>query len=417
MGPGNSNGRDLGNAANSRASGKPTGGAAGFSAPKLAWRPLDTDQTVAMVELIGVDPIALAVLGNPEVTREEWSSFLAVRVVPETPTPSDSKPPPLIGTYTATREGIRFKPRFPLEPGLRFRAEFDPVAMHTVAQRHLLLCGSSHADWQITFTTKLTADFAPPRRPPAPPTSVIEVFPTASLLPENLLRFYIHFSAPMSRGEAYARIHLVDATDHVVSDPFLELAEELWSNDGTRFTLLIDPGRIKRGLKPREEVGPVLEAGKAYALVIDREWLDANGNPLRTGFRKSFRAAAPDEASPDPKTWTINSPEPGSRDPLEVRFSEALDRALLDRMIAVTSDAGIVSRGTVSTSEGEKVWRFTPDAPWRGGRYQLRIMTDLEDVAGNSVAKPFEVDATGPVTARVVSESVTLPFRINTPAQ
>ena len=35
-----------------------------------------------------------------------------------------------------------------------------------------------------------------------------------------------------------------------VADPFLELDEELWSTDGRRFTLLFDPGRIKRGLKP-----------------------------------------------------------------------------------------------------------------------------------------------------------------------
>ena len=36
---------------------------------------------------------------------------------------------------------------------------------------------------------------------------------------------------------------------------------------------------------------------------------------------------------------------------------------------------------------------------------RLKIGTDLEDVAGNSVARPFEVDATGPVTWRIASES------------
>ena len=89
--------------------------------------------------------------------------------------------------------------------------------------------------------------------------------------------------------------------------PFLELDEELWSPDGTRFTLLFDPGRVKRGLKPREELGPVLEAGKSYSLVIDRDWLDASGNSLKAGFRKTFRVGPPDETSPDPKTWTVRS--------------------------------------------------------------------------------------------------------------
>ncbi len=43
--------------------------------------------------------------------------------------------------------------------------------------------------------------------------------------------------------------------------PFLEVGEELWDPTGTRLTLLLDPGRIKRGLKPREDLGPILEAG------------------------------------------------------------------------------------------------------------------------------------------------------------
>ncbi len=207
------------------------------------------------------------------------------------------------------------------------------------------------------------------------------------------------------------RIQLLDDTDHPVNDPFLELAEELWSHDGTRFTLLFDPGRIKRGLKPRQEVGPVLEAGKAYMLVIDRDWLDAKGNPLRSGFRKSFRAGPPDETSPDPKTWKIEPPEVATCNALEVRFPEALDRALLDRLIAVTDDAGGVVGGQVSTTDRETAWRFTPRKPWRVGSYRLTVVTDLEDVAGNSVARPFEVDATGPVTSRVTNETVSLPFR------
>ncbi len=40
------------------------------------------------------------------------------------------------------------------------------------------------------------------------------------------------------------------------------------------------------------------------------------------------------------------------------------------------------------------------------------IGTELEDVAGNSVARPFEVNAVGPISRRVVRETVALPFRI-----
>jgi hypothetical protein len=48
-----------------------------------------------------------------------------------------------------------------------------------------------------------------------------------------------------------------------------------------RLTLFIDPGRIKRGVLPLEEVGPALEEGKRYTLMIDRDLKDGTGNPLK----------------------------------------------------------------------------------------------------------------------------------------
>ena len=38
--------------------------------------------------------------------------------------------------------------------------------------------------------------------------------------------------------------------------------------------------------------------------------------------------------------------------------------------------------------------------------------TELEDLAGNSVAQPFEVDAAGPISSRVTTKTVELPFQI-----
>jgi len=219
----------------------------------------------------------------------------------------------------------------------------------------------------------------------------------------------------MSRGEAYRHLKLIDtANGKPVHAPFLELEEELWSPDGTRFTLFIDPGRIKRGLKPRELLGPVLEAGKSYSLVIDREWADAQGNLLKSGFRRSFRAGEPDESMPDPKKWHLQLPPAGTRTPLQTRFPEPLDRALLERLISVQDSARRTVPGRVSIVESETIWRFTPESPWQPGTYWLVIGTDLEDVAGNSVGSPFEVDLTAPITKRVESTQVELPFRVGT---
>ena len=132
---------------------------------------------------------------------------------------------------------------------------------------------------------------------PVPPeratTSVTQIYPSADVLPENTLKFYVHFSAPMSRGHSYDHIRLLDEANRPVELPFLELAEELWSPDMLRLTLLMDPGRIKREVKPIEDLGPALIAGHRYSLLIARTLRDAHGQPLRQAFVKHFTVAAP----------------------------------------------------------------------------------------------------------------------------
>jgi len=374
------------------------------------WKFPASDPTKAAVEVVGAAPAALQALSRPEMTLDRWTLILHIRVLSAGQPPRDDNPP-LWGSYRVAGNIIRFEPRFRLEPGMRYRAAFDLEQLHAVAR---VLIPSQGADSGASRSpTKLIAEYSPPARPAHSTTQVAHVFPTPKLLPENLLRFYICFSAPMSRGEAYRRITLVnETTGKPVDAPFLELDEELWTNDGTRFTLLIDPGRIKRGLKPREEVGPVLEAGRSYSLVIDRDWPDAAGNPLKAGFRKTFRVGPPDDRSPDPKTWTVRPPQANSRDHLEVRFPEPLDRALVERLIAVHDAAGQVVQGEVSAAQDETVWRFTPRSRWQTGNYFLTVGTELEDVAGNSVARPFEVDVAGPISKTVSAKTVALPFGI-----
>jgi hypothetical protein len=208
---------------------------------------------------------------------------------------------------------------------------------------------------------------------------------------------------------------LLDAASKEVSAPFLELDEELWSPDQKRFTLYLDPGRIKRGLKPREEVGPVLEEGKSYTLVIDREWQDAEGNILRETFRKKFTVGPPDDEPIDPKNWELAPLSAGSRQPLMVRFPKPLDHALLHRLIWVANAAGKRVPGTASVSQEETEWRFTPENPWPPGEFHLVVDKALEDLAGNTVGRPFEVDVFRPVQRELKSETVKLPFRIDQP--
>jgi hypothetical protein len=296
---------------------------------------------------------------------------------------------PVFGTERREPGTLVFEPRFPLRPGLEYRAVFTPDAGAPVERT-----------------------FSIPAPPPGPPTSVVRVFPSGEVLPENQLKFYLHFSSPMARGEAYRRIHLVESGGREVELPFLELGEELWDPTGTRLTLFFDPGRIKRGLKPREEAGPSLEEGKSYTLVVDRGWHDASGRPLGEGFRKSFRAAAPDDTQPDPARWTLEPPRAGTREAIAVLFEKPLDEAMLHRVLAVVDSGGAAVSGRIEIDRGERRWRFFPDRPWTSGRHGLVADTVLEDLAGNSIARPFEIDVVRPIEKRIDTKTVSLPFEV-----
>ena len=180
----------------------------------------------------------------------------------------------------------------------------------------------------------------------------------------------------------------------------------------TRLTLFIDPGRIKRGVKPLEEVGPALEEGKTFILVIDSAWHDATGSPLVAKFEKSFRVGPQDRTPPDPARWKIQAPPAGTSDSLVVEFNESLDHALAQRMIRVVNAEGHLIEGRTTLEDQERRWKFEPAADWKAGPKNLVVQTTIEDLAGNNIGKPFEVDLFENVQRRLPSEAVKLPFEI-----
>jgi hypothetical protein len=288
--------------------------------------------------------------------------------------------PPVAGAYSIENGLLTFRPRYPLAAGMRVRAVFD---------------------------SKETS-FDLPKAAPLPSTTrVRDVYPTASVLPENQLKLYVAFSAPMQTGEAWSRIHLLDEAGKRIDLPFLEIDQELWNPDRTRLTVLFDPGRIKRGVLPLEEVGPSIVAGKRYTLVIDREWLDGRGASLAESFRKEFRVAPPDREPIDPAKWRLSTPRAGTSEPLVIQFPEPLDYAMLQHAIDVVGIAG-----KVEVARGEMEWRFAPAQPWNPGEHKLAIQSALEDLAGNKVGRPFDVDVFEKVTRTVSRETVSLPFRV-----
>ncbi len=342
------------------------------------------------IEVVCLSPKVFDALLRKPPTAEQWALIFAVRL--------DGKSadlPPMLGKYVVGQGTLRFEPRFPLVPGAAYRATFDFNAL------------PGQPD---VYQKPLSVVFALPKPAPMAAAVVEQVYPTANKLPENQLKFYLHFSAPMSRGDSFRHIHLLDAAGKAVESPFLEIDQELWDPEGKRFTLFIDPGRIKRGLKPREDLGPVLEEGKRYTLVIDRAWADAADQPLKETYRKIFTVALPDEKVLDVKAWKLQLPASGGRAPLTVGFPKPLDHALLHRLVWVEDDGGRRVAGTVTTGDEEKRWQFTPTEAWTTGRYRLLADTRLEDLAGNSLARPFEVDVFRPVEREVKSQTVAIPF-------
>ena len=304
-----------------------------------------------------------------------WSSVLAVYA-------GQGDVPPLLGDYVVQDGSLSFRPKYPLSPGMHVRAVF----------------GSKETTFDV-----------PNAPPPAATTRVLNVYPTTNVLPENELKLYVCFSAPMQNGEAWSHIHLLDAEGKPVQLPFLEIEQELWNPEHTRLTVLFDPGRIKRGVLPLAEVGPSIQRGNKYTLVIDREWPDGRGAPLAEPYRKQFGVEPPDREPVDPTKWRITPPRAGSLDPLIVEFPEPLDYAMLQHALVVRGVAG-----KVEVRRGEMEWRLTPDQPWKIGQHHLDVRTALEDLAGNRVGRAFDVDTFERVTATISRQTVSLPFHPRT---
>lgn len=325
-------------------------------------------------------------------TPETWEPKLEVYVIQ--PGSNIVEPLPILGTYSKTKDGVAFTPRFPFSERMVYRAQFDVPPIGSAVKQHFT------SEWKSSF---------PPK---SPSTVVSQVYPSSDRVPENLLKFYLVFSDSMSGGDVYDHIHLYDENNQEVELPFLELGQELWDTLMKRLTLFIDPGRIKRGVKPLEDIGPSLVAEQAYKLVVDAEWKDANRLPLVKPFQKSFIVAEPDRTAIDTHQWKKQIPKAGTSSPLIIRFGEPLDVALAQRLIEVRQKEGAPVKGQVKLTDHETEWSFTPDAVWKDGHYVIRATTLLEDLAGNNIGKPFEVDVFDSVQRWITEEYVDIPFRI-----
>jgi hypothetical protein len=320
------------------------------------------DEGRDVVVVTGLDSERVGRLAAEMQSPDRWRTWFTVRV-------EGAAGPPMLGNYYVSGETVNFRPRFPLDPGRRYQVTVgrDPA-------------------------TAIQGVLEKPQVKLPPPADVAAIYPSADKLPENLLRIYLQFTGPMRRGDVYDYIRLIGPDGKVVESPFVTFGEELWNAEGTRLTLLLDPGRQKHDLLPRQQAGPVLEAGKQYSLVISGDWPVAHGRPLGRDIRKRFTAVAAEIRPVQPADWKLKSPSAGGREPLVVTFDRPLDHALLQRLLTVTDAAGKAIEGDVTVTDRESGWQFVPKQPWTAGEYSLVIDLILEDVSGNRIGRAFEVD-------------------------
>jgi len=347
----------------------PADAAPASDAPSIVFVSQDDAQVIAIRDL---PESLLRALENKNPSQSEWQKLYPVRAVPMDDEPFDDQPN-VLGRYAVRDGAVVFAPTYPISSRVVYRVEFRPAWIG--GEGELIRAKL------ILIPAKASS-----------PTQVARAYPSSKTVPANLLKFYIEFTQPMSRGVGYEYVRLERSDGSIVIDPFPEIGVELWDAHQQRFTVLLDPGRIKRGLKINEEMGLALVPGGAYRLVVDEAWPDAEGNPLAKGFEMAFKVTEPDHNSPNPETWRVDIPKAGSHDPLTIRFPETMDSALSERLIwLVDAEANEVA-GRVTFEKGETRWLMTPEAAWRAGAYVLRIHPRLEDLAGNQIRRPFEID-------------------------
>ena len=345
-------------------------------------------ETRASVDLTGLTAAERAALRN-DAPAAVWESLLTVSVKAANP---ESPPPPVAGTYSVTDRGVRFTPAFPFQPGRRYDVRVDlgrfrPDRPHTLAATVSLTGGAT----------------------PAPEARVVGVSPAVETVPENLLRFYVWFSAPMSREGGLPHVTLTDERTGVVANAFLPVDGGFWNHDFTRYTLFFDPGRVKAGILPNERMGRPLIAGHRYKLSIATTWRDAQGAPLVDPFEHRFTAGKAVTALLSLDTWQITTPPAGSREPLELRAPTALDHAVALRAIGITSADGESVDGDISLDVTDTRWQLVPREPWRVGSYSVVALETLEDPAGNRIGRAFEQPIDDRATAK---PKLSRPFKI-----
>lgn len=224
---------------------------------------------------------------------------------------------------------------------------------------------------------------------------VVAIYPRANELPENTLKFQIEFNVPMREGNFLQHIQLHSIDGESLSGVFFDNVYELWSNDHRQITILVDPGRVKTGLKENLKRGRAFIAGQEYQLSVLTSWRSLQGEPLQKVYTKTFKAIPEDLESPNVSLIKTSLLKAGSTDLLSITFPEPLDEQQIQEYVRIVSvrehQSSQVIQGKFSIESFGKTLNFVPQIPWEVNQvYSLRIDTRLEDLASNNLQAKFD---------------------------
>lgn len=327
--------------------------------------PLLFEATPAGTKVVARLPAELAAaLPAGRLTQAQGEAVLTLSLLAQ-----DAKTPGpnMLGAYQRSGHELAFTPRFPLSAGATYRARLKTAGGGTVL------------------------DYRVPLRPTKARPRVVKIYPSADVLPANHLRFYIYFDRPMRGGtELFKQLAILDGKGKEVEEPWL--VDEIWDEENNCLILYIHPGRIKWGVELRELMGPVLYEKRSYALVVRGAWTDLEGNQLGKDTVKKFRTTAEDRVRIELSDWRLTAPKADTRAPLTLVLPKPIDYRSLHTGLTVVDEQGGAVAGAITIGPDEKLWQFTPTQPWAARPHHVNVSPDLEDVAGNTPTRPFDMD-------------------------
>lgn len=219
---------------------------------------------------------------------------------------------------------------------------------------------------------------------------VTAIHPSTDCIPANLLRFYLTFNEPMARGDIDRSISIENSNGETIASPFLNIRAELWTADQTTITLLLDPGRIKRGVGPNVMGGAPLSAGKRYSLVVSAPLRAAASGKEIEISRKDFCVSEAERRPLDLANWLVEGVRARTTDPLIVSFDRLMDYGSASGRIAIESNDGRPVAGSFRFGPDDRSIEFWPSLPWEASSYEIVADEALEDAAGNRLSASFD---------------------------